>query len=408
MRSPVKKNVLWLGFAIPDDTALEIFKIDPSPAIQTHKFGWSFVRALQSAFEKVTLVSSCPVQNFPLVPRIYFKYEILNAKNEQGLILGYINTILLKHITRFIACMTAASWLVHKKKIDWIFIHGLHSPYLLFGIIMRFFSVRTLVVLTDPPGILLETDGYISRKLKSFDSWILKMLVRRTDAVIGLAPNLSKHIAPNRPALNFPGILDSNFEFKIASNSLKNREVDPNRPFTIVYAGGLSEAYGVDRLVKAICGLDRKMKVSLRLFGRGEQEDQICVSAAHDSRIYYGGFLNSSDLIKELISADLLINPRPTHEYFSSHSFPSKLFDYFSVSRPILTTRIASIPHELQPYLYFIDDESASGIGYAIQSVMQIPRELRDKKAHDGLSFVRNNFSEAVIGKKISQFINHL
>ncbi len=66
-------NALLLGFLIPDSVAESIFKIDPSPAVQTHKFGWSLARALVSEYGSLKALSFCPVQNYPLVPALSFK-----------------------------------------------------------------------------------------------------------------------------------------------------------------------------------------------------------------------------------------------------------------------------------------------------------------------------------------------
>lgn len=400
--------MLWLGFAVPDELASTAFAIDPLPAIQTHKFGWSFARALRSAFEEVTIASSCPVQNFPLVRRLVFRGGSFTSHGIKGVLLGFVNLLFLKHITRLAACALVLVPLIKRQRIEWIFIHGLHTPYLIFGLLVRLTGRHVAVVLTDPPGVVLSTDGRVARVLKRLDVWLVGYVLRRVDAVFALAPELVKRLAPNCPALVFPGILESTLRFPAKSPDAPERNPSPKEPFTIVYAGGLSQAYGVNLLIDAVLGFDSGTDIRLKLYGRGDQEVRIRQLAAKDARIIYGGFVDAATLMPELSAADILINPRPTSELFAVQSFPSKLIEYLTTGRPVLTTRIASIPHALKEHFYYIDDETSEGIHMAICDVMSLTATDRLKHALAAREFVQSNFSEAKIGRKIAEFIQNL
>lgn len=402
----MKFNVLWLGFAIPNDVANEIFSIDPMPAVQTHKFGWSFVRALDFSFDNVYLASSFPVQNFPIVNRLIFRGGNFQHIGFEGLFIGFINTLVLKHITRLLSCIIYVSSFIRRKKINLLFIHGLHSPYLLFGLILRFLGIRVVVVLTDPPGLVLRSDSLLSRFLKFIDLLFIQQFLRHVDAVVALSPNLVRDFSPSRPALIFPGILDSSLALIEESNCiLRFKE---NKKFIIVYAGGLSSAYGVDKLIEAVLLLPKNISVQLRLFGRGDQVDKINRISLINSRIYYGGFLNFEHLIDELNDADLLVNPRPSNDFFSTHSFPSKLIEYIAIGCPVLTTRIISIPDDLAEHYYYIDDESVLGICKSIENIMNLPLCDIVEKCRLAKEFIYANYSEKAISLKISNFVYNL
>lgn len=400
-------GILWLGFAVPDEIVKPLFEMDPSPAIQTHKFGWSFARALQSGFGEVTLVSSCPVQNYPLVRRIIFIGTTFKFHGMHGINLGFINLFLLKHLSRLLTCLVTALPLIRKERIDWIFIHGVHTPYLLFGLMTRLLGCSMAVVLTDPPGVILSTDGRVARLMKRVDAWLIKKILGHADAVFALAPDLLRRLAPVRPGLVFPGILESTLDAHVRPVELASAEF-ATRPFTIIYAGGLSQAYGVDRLIEAVMMLSPSVSVCLKLYGRGDQEVRIRQLTAKDSRFIYGGFVDTAALMPELCAADILINPRPTSELFASQSFPSKLIEYLATGRPVLTTRIPSIPDALKEQFFYIDNESAEGIHMAICALMDISASDRSKKGYAAQLFVRVNYSEPVIGRKIVEFINGL
>lgn len=402
-------KILWLGFALPDQMVQSIFAIDPLPAIQTHKFGWSFVRALQSAFSDVILASSIPVQNFPIVPRLYFFGQKFYVRGLHGIALGFINVILLKHLTRLLSCFLILPLFMRRRKIDWLFVHGVHSPYLIFGVFARLIGYRVVVVLTDAPGVILPSDRMLSRLLKRFDKFLVELALSFVDAVIALAPGLSEALAPKKPALIFPGIMDSSLNFlpRVHANS-SHPKTDDSHPFTVVYAGGLNAAYGVDRLVEAILGFESSFPIRLKLYGRGDQEDRIRHLAHTDSRFFYGGFLDSVSIWPELCGADLLVNPRPTTELFASLSFPSKLIEYLSAGRPVLTTRIPSMPDILKPYYFFIDNESPQGIRDELMRVMRLPVGDRLYFANKAKYFADSHYSEEAIGIKVADFIEKL
>jgi len=404
--SPI--NVLWLGFSVPDELASSMFTMDPLPAIQTHKFGWSFARALRSEFGEVTLASACPVQNFPLVRRLVFRGGAFTSQGIHGVLLGFINVLFLKHLTRLASCVLVVAPLIKRQRIEWVFIHGLHTPYLVFGLLARLAGRHVAVVLTDPPGVVLSTDGRVARLLKLFDIWLVGYVLRQVDAVVALAPDLVKRLAPNCPSLVFPGILESTLRFPPVNSDALESTPSPKEPFTILYAGGLSQAYGVDRLIDAVLIFDSGADIRLKLYGRGDQEVRIRQLAVKDSRIIYGGFVDAATLVPELCAADILINPRPTSELFAAQSFPSKLVEYLATGRPVLTTRITSIPHALKEHFYYIDDETSEGIHMAICDVMSLTATDRLKHALAAREFVQSNFSEAKIGRKIAEFIQNL
>lgn len=398
------QNVLLVGFAVPDKVAEEIFKLDPLPAVQTHKFAWSLTRAIRSGFGDLLLLSACPVQNFPIVKRILFYPGSFVEHGVKGRFLPFVNVAGLKHFTRLFSVFIVGVRLVLKRRVEAVFVHGVHSPFLVFGACMRVLGTKVVVVLTDPPGQLLPTDSFFSRNLKKLDRLVVRFLLNSSSGVVALAPELVRRLAVDKPALIFPGILDASFFEKV--DSFSERPVSHGK-FIITYAGTLAKEYGVSALIDAISLLPDD-KVQLRLFGRGDQVERIRRLSEKSSKFHYGGFVTGDDLIKELMAADLLINPRPTSNDFSVMSFPSKLIEYLATGRPVMTTRIKSIPKEYDDCFYYVDDESPDGIASAIGRVLEIDVGIREKKAHRARCFVRDSASDSAIGNLLYHFVSNL
>ncbi len=395
-------RAVFLGYVIPDELAKEIFSIDSLPAIQTQKFGWSLVRSLNSIFMRLDLVSVCPIQNFPLGKRVILSYGRFSKEGINGVYLGFVNILLIKHITRFISLLSYTFISFTKKKPSHLIIHGLHLPYIIFGLIMKFFNIKITCVLTDRNGIVLPTDSWLSRLLKKLDFYLVKSIVKRFDSFIVLSPYLLDVYGIKRNSLVIPGVLSSTFIKKVEKS--KPKIVNGGR-VNIVYAGGLNAMYGVAYLIDAVKMLPAKNFV-LTLYGWGDLKENFLELSKNDNRFHYGGLLNENDLIDKLIDADLLINPRPSNEAFSQSSFPSKLIEYLAIGRPILTTRLAGIPHSLSTFFNYIDDESPSGICSAILSVTDSNKSVLESKSSLGQAYVKNSYSEEAIGKSIQCLFN--
>lgn len=402
-------NVVFLGFTVPNDIAQEYFKLDPNAAIQTHKFAWSFARALSINYD-TTLVSSVPIQNYPLVNKIFIKGANFTKDNIHGILAPFINILLLKHLTRFYVCFIILLNAYFTKNPSIIFIHGLHTPYLVLGNIFKFLDVKFAVVLTDPSGVELNTDSILAKKLKRLDRHVTKFFTRKADILIALAPKLIEDINSDGIKLVFPGILNKDFSNEVKKKCIKqkNNTKAKDKSFKVVYAGGLHDIYGIKTLTDAILSLDRCLSVKMLFLGKGNQLDYIEEMSILDSRIEYGGFLDNSELVTHILEADLLINPRPTVLDFSSRSFPSKLIEYLATGIPVLTTRIDSIPHDLEQLFYYIDDESKAGIQQAIMNVMAEDPEERYLKALKAKNYIEKFYSEEAIAEKIDHIVKQL
>ncbi|MDZ4057272.1 MAG: hypothetical protein U1D69_09945, partial [Polynucleobacter sp.] len=204
-------NVLLLGFTVPDAVWQRLLVIDPCPAVQTHKFAWSLARALRSAFKSVTLLSAYPVQNYPAASQFLFRRAAFCEQGVDGFCMGFLNVLGLKHFTRFVSCLLLMPSIVRRRRIDWVIVHGVHSPFLAAGILSRLLGARFAVVLTDLPSLVLPLDGLLTRQLKRIDRALVGLLLRQADAVFCLAPGMVSHFGIRRPALVLPGILSSEF-----------------------------------------------------------------------------------------------------------------------------------------------------------------------------------------------------
>lgn len=375
----------------------EILQFDPNMPSQTHAFAWALVEALKSAEIDVRLLSCAPVSNYPRNPKILFRGKPFRFNCVSGESLAFVNLFALKHLSRFIGCLRRGTKLIRRWKPDILMIHGVHTPFLLYGVLSRRFAESKLVVIiTDPPGVVLPSDRVLVRALKRLDAQLVRWALRSVDGVVVLTAALASDFAPDKPSLLMEGIFRDGIGPKAPSHT--------GSKFRVLYAGGLSESYGVDRLVKAIQTLPTD-RVRFAAYGKGSLKSWINEESTIDQRIARVQFAKREKVLEKYATADLLVQPRPVDQAFTRYSFPSKLLEYLGSGTPVLSTRLPGIPPEYEPYVYWIDDDTVEGIGHSLRAVMAIPADLRAAKGRAAAGFAAETRSSFAQGARLRSFL---
>ncbi|MEU4470482.1 glycosyltransferase [Micromonospora sp. NPDC023888] len=392
-RSP---RVTLLGFTVPDDLLAEIIARDTHLPTQTHTFAWGLVRSLRAADCPVHLLSAAPVSTWPGNRQIRFRAGRFRQDDVDGHLLAFVNLLGLKHVTRFLAAWRTGSRALREREADVLLVHGVHSPFLWFGVLRaRRCGVRVVPVLTDPPGVMLPTDGRLVRLLRGLDVALVRAALARCCGVIALTAALAEDFAPGRPRLVLEGI---------SCADPAGPPVPPGATRDIVYAGGLSRAYGVDRLVEAFRGLPGD-DLRLCVYGRGELAGWLRDQATVDRRILPPALLPRQELLPRLARATVLVNPRPVDQDFVRWSFPSKIIEYLAAGVPVVSTRLPGIPAEYAPWLSFAEPDTAAGLRTAVSRVLELPAEQARALGAGGARFVRETRDPATQGRRLSDFL---
>ncbi len=394
-------KVVLLGFTLSDEAMNRLLKSDAFMPVQTHSFAWRLVDALQDSRVSVRLLSAEPASNYPHNNRILFRGGPFSAQNIEGIRLGFVNVLVLKHLTRFAACLGSGTRALFHWRPQVLLIHGVHSPFLWYGVVVRHLSgIRTVVILTDPPGVTLASDSLIVRMLKACDVLLVRRALKAVDGVIALTAPLASDFAPGTPSLVMEGIGES--------NSSVSRELDRDRSrFTVLYAGRLVSSGGVERLISAVRRLE-DADIEIVVLGRGPLVEWVNGQSREDGRISQVQFLSRELVLSMYANVDLLVQPRPVDQDFVRYSFPSKLLEYMASGTPVLSTRLGGIPIEYEPYVYWIENDSIEGIGESLERVRNISATERRTKGQAASEFVREKRSAAAQGARISTFLERL
>lgn len=193
----------------------------------------------------------------------------------------------------------------------------------------------------------------------------------------------------HKPYVIIEGLCDANMR------RFEKKNTEAKRIRKCMYAGFLDARYGVKMMVDGFILADLP-DVELHIFGDGPYaEELVRLTIEHTNVIYHGTVMNDVVVQAEL-EADLLINPRPTHEEFTKYSFPSKNMEYMATGTPVLTTCLPGMPEEYKQYVYLIEDESVEGISRALMRCLLTNTDEAIELGKKAKMFVLNNKNSVV------------
>lgn len=256
-----------------------------------------------------------------------------------------------------------------------------------------------LGIITDVPGKLAEDKKKVSLFKKIAIEWNL-LCIKSYDMFVFLTQQMDALFNPQgKPYIIMEGLV-SNIQHNNGAVSVCN-----NGNKTVMFAGQLSEKYGLKIMVK---GFSKTTNPNYRfkIYGTGSYVKEIKEVIKNDNRIMYMGLADNITIVKEEQNVDLLINIRPTDEDYTKYSFPSKNMEYMVSSTPVLTSRLPGMPEEYYPYVYICDDETIEGVAKSIDEVLSKPDKELKEKGRAAREFVLQHKNNVYQTKRIIDFIN--
>lgn len=255
---------------------------------------------------------------------------------------------------------------------------------------------KVVAFVTDIPryisAIGISSHGRIRQILQRAYNRFSTREMLRYDAYILLTESMNDIINPEgKPYIIMEGCAD------IGMMNARNRLEDKDVPRTIVYAGGIHEKFGVEKLARAF-SKSNLHDIRLHIYGAGEHIGVIEAIAGKDRRIEYMGILPAEEIVKREAAAVLLVNPRPAGEEFTKYSFPSKTTEYMATGTPVLSTRLPGIPEEYSDYILWFDGETEDEMKARLEEVARMDsRELHafGKRTKDFAMREKNNVEQA-------------
>jgi len=402
----MKKNFLFLGFAIPDEEMKNVMSLDKFPAIQTHKFNWNLIKGMEvHDIFNYTYISARPVSDYPLFPGKKIKSNIWEAKilNKKIKIreINFNNSSILKIPTRLFSGLYYSIKEYHKvgNKAG-IIVYSVHVPFMIIGyIISKIYNIDFIAIWTDPPSVRHERESFLKSKLRRIEYYLSKKLMKKASKIISLTKYLAEDFAPNKPYIVIEGLIDRSD----INNGIANERKEDLIFTKLVYTGSLEKRYGIKNIVDGF-QLILSDEIILEIYGRGDYEEELKKVCGEDKRIRYKGFVSNDEILNIQRNADFLINARSANEEYVKYSFPSKTLEYMLSGTPLITTMLPGIPDEYRDYVILLEDNAPLTISEVLKKSFIIERERRRHIGLRALNFARSkDFVNQ--GRKIIDFL---
>ncbi len=163
-------------------------------------------------------------------------------------------------------------------------------------------------------------------------------------------------------------VVSSGYTISSELLTLPEAPKDTTGVLTVLYAGRLDRVRGVQGLIEAFLSIRNPVK--LVVTGCGPLEQYVESVAERHKSVIYLGMLPHDKFEQTIAQVDACINPQPTNRAFSASSFPSKVTNYLSHGKVVISTRVHSLlSSPYQDLIIFYDDEDVESLARAFTYV---------------------------------------
>jgi len=391
-------HVLYVASLVTIRKYQELFansRVKPSPAAQ--KYHRLLAEGLVAGGRcAVTVIAGPPVSR-AVTRRLFFSRGQEISNGVEYIYLPFINLPVLRQMSLFFAALWIILRQVGRDKESAVVCDVLNLATAQGALLGAWFArVQALGIVTDVPHLLVENRGERWHILKAILVKAIRKLntasIAHFGAFLFLTEQMHALLNPkNRPYLVIEGQVD--IAMQDNENTLEGKY--PSK--VCLYAGSLMHAYGIPALVQAFlqAGISG---AELHIYGAGDYADELKSICALRPQIRFAGVVDNAQVVAEQVKAILLVNPRPSHESFTSYSFPSKNMEYMASGTPLLTTRLPGMPAAYYPFVYLIEEETVDGLARALAETLAKPGEELHEQGWRAKAFVlaeKNNVTQA-------------
>ena len=401
-------NIIFIGDVLPQNIFKEIANIAPS----TNNIELDFVTTLHSEFkDKLTVISKNFRTSILSKNKSVQRMELETSDGIKIITVGFMQAKILKTISGICNLKREI-----KHKIKEIKKNNRNEP-IIFFIVNPYYQQSLPIYLSKRKKdavvtVMLEAldsailSGKVHKSLyDKFSLWLHCKLYVKNDGNIVFCKSVAAENAPNVPILQIYPTCDPNCFCKI-KDITENKGGDGTHH--LLYAGMLSECYGIDRLVSTMSYLPDNY--ILHICGNGEQDIVSLVKNAsqQDERIIYHGLINRDKVIRLEKFSEVLFMIRVSDtilsEYQAKYLVPSKVSEYLMSGTPIIATKIPSINNELDQFLNYTTDDPKE-IARIVIDICDKNNDRYKKQAEAGIVFALQNCTRETQQQKIINFI---
>lgn len=395
-------NVLYIGSIYPEGLQEDLLKKGSVIGFAAHTFQSALISGLDECYPDMRVISSALTSLFPKIKELncrQFDFSHKGDEVKRDKYVGGLNLPLIKLFSKYIRVKRALRNSLRKSDENIVIVYGIHSPFLLAVHRLRKRISKAVVVVPDLPEYMSGKSGTVRNFLKKIDKKLINQCLSSFDGFVLLSPFMREKLPVNeKPWLQFEGIYQS--------NKVHKETVEKEKLRTIMYTGNIYRRRGVDMLLDAFRQIENP-NYRLWIRGNGELKQTILDMAKEDPRIVYFEPVEREELLRMERRATVMVNPTPASLEFTKYFFPSKTMEYMASGTPTLMFRLACLPKEYEPFVFF-SDESVEALRDKLIEICEMPQDELDRFGKAASDFIISNKNAQVQARRVYGFINSL
>lgn len=364
-----------------------------SLANAANTFQWNLIDGFYQNRVNVTIFNALPVGIFPKQYKKLWLEDGEWGEGCQNCEIGCLNLPFIKQYQRY----RKTKKLLRTSKDKNILIYSAYEPFLKAAYKLDK-TYKITVIITDLPEFYdLGKTSVLKNFLRKRNNKKIYKYLSRANSFVILTQQMKEplHIG-TRPYIVVEGI---------SNDKWINSDVPEKK--SILYTGTLHKRFGILTLLEAF-SLIENPDVELWICGGGDAKDAVEAASQKDSRIRFFGYVTKEKAQELQSKAFMLINPRQNEGEYTKYSFPSKTMEYMLSGKPVLMYRLDGIPAEYDPYLNYIDGNSAEDMKNAICQIINADVNETAKIGEAAARFIVENKNSMIQAKKIIKLMECL
>ena len=345
-------SIAFLGTLVPDTIEFHNKAFNRSGNMVQS----GLVEGLDKQGLELKILTSQPIPTYPISKTLFCTRKDVNiGQNLKITTIPSPNIVVIRELFRGLyALASLIAWAIkNRNNRRCIIVYNTYSPPLpIVFLIGKITFSKTIAILYDlgmPPKSL---------KLDPFRKFIYrcvelsaKYFIPRLDGRIVITEEIAHDYAINKHFLMVDGGVSSNI-----INRLFPLELSPKQSETVFLCAGSLWAGNGTRIILDAMKLNNNPSIKIWFAGSGPDVPLIENASITDSRIEYKGMLNMDQLFQLYKSADVLMNIRVISEEEGKYLFPSKLLEYLTIGKLVISTSSVHIKRDYGHLCVIIDE----------------------------------------------------
>jgi glycosyltransferase involved in cell wall biosynthesis len=373
--------IIWIGSVFDDETVLNNIAVSPA----ANKWQFNFINALNYEGVQVVNIGHCPERVFPYGGLFVNKRKSLSPVGIKLISSSYLNLPIFRIVGLNILILFKLVCFIrnNKKKPVYLISYNTYSYYVIPLLFSKYFrGIKWISIIADP---MFDN----SDKVNPFNIF--------ADAKIFLSYKLFT-LSTSPKKIHIDGGISRINEL--------NKGIFQNGEKQILYTGAIARHTGIELLTKAFA-LHRSKNTRLIVCGKGNNELFQQAIKGND-KITFLGMIDEQKLASLYSSAYLFINPRLVNEETNNSNFPSKLLEYLSYCKPIISTYTGGIHPDYKEIIDFIYTDNPQELADKIDEIASWDDSQYLKKSDKMKSFVEKNKLWSTVVTKFSDWTKEL